>query len=81
MLPRFNPSLVQSISGVGKPPKEHLNWSGDLYVTDWFLSSGLISGGPGHRIQKYKSKTVSGMKKKKKEKNLRKLEEHWRKQK
>ena len=49
MLPRLNPSLVQSISGAGKPPKEHLNWSGDLYVTDWFLSSGLISGGPGHR--------------------------------
>ena len=56
LLVRFTPSLVQSISGVGKPLNEHLNWSDELYVTDWFLSSGLIPGGPGHRINKKNSK-------------------------
>ena len=66
LLPRFSPSLVQSISGVGKPLREQLNWSDVLYVTDWFLSSVLISGGPGHRIQKYNSKKVKVWKKKKK---------------
>ena len=34
---KFNPSLIQSISGVGKPLKEHLNWGDDLEVTDWLL--------------------------------------------
>ena len=52
----FNSSLVQSISGVGKPPREHSNSSGELYVTNWSLSSGLISGGPGHRINKHNAK-------------------------
>ena len=68
LLPRFTPSLVQSISGVGKPLIEQMKWSDELYVTDWFLSSVLISGGPGHRIQKYNSKKVKVWKKKKKKK-------------
>ena len=73
LLPRFNPSSVQSISGVRKPPREQMNWSGELYVTDWFLSSGLISGGPGHRINKHNSKKVKLWQKKhyKWEENLR----------
>ena len=57
-LPRFIPSLVQSTSGVGKPLREQLNWRGELYVTDWLMSWGLISGGPGHGIKKHNSKEV-----------------------
>ena len=73
LLPWFNPSSVQSISGVRKPPREQMNWGGELYVTDWFLSSGLISGGPGHRINKHNSKKVKLWQKKnyKWEENLR----------
>ena len=74
-LPRYIPSLIQSTSGVGKPLREHLNLRGELYVTDWFLSSGLISGGPGQRIQKYNSKKVKVWKRKKEKKNVRKWEE------
>ena len=70
LLVRFTPSLVQSISGVGKPLNEHLNWSDELYVTDWFLSSGLIPGGPGHRINKKNSKKA-----KVRRKDIRKWEE------
>ena len=70
LLVRFTPSLVQSISGVGKPLNEHLNWSDELYVTDWFLSSGLIPGGPGHRINKKNSKKAKVC-----EKNIRKWED------
>ena len=80
-LPRYIPSLVQSTSGVGKPLREHLNWRGELYVTDWFLSSGLISGGPGQRIQKYNSKKVKVWKRKKKKKKTSENEKsNWRKQ-
>ena len=70
LLVRFTPSLVQSISGVGKPLNEHLNWGDELYVTDWFLCSGLIPGGPGHRINKKNSKKAKVW-----EKNIRKWEE------
>ena len=66
LLPRFTPSLVQSISGVGKPLRQQINWSDELYITDWFLSSVLISGGPGRRIHKYNSKKVKVQKKKEK---------------
>ena len=68
LLPRFTPSSVQSISGVGKPLRQQMNWSDELYITDWFLSSVLISGGPGHRIHKCNSKKVKVQKKKKKKK-------------
>ena len=47
-----------------------MNWSDELYVTDWFLSSGLIPGGPGHRINKKNSKKAKVW-----EKNIRKWEE------
>ena len=62
----FNPSLVQSILGEGKLLTEQWNWSDELYVTDWFLSSGLISGGPGYRINKQNSKKGKRMTKTKK---------------
>ena len=63
-LPILIPSLVQSTSGVGKPLKEQLNWRGKLYVTDWLMSQGLISGGPGRGIKKHSSKKVKKKKKK-----------------
>ena len=58
LLPRCIPFLVQSISGVGKLRREQSNRSDELYLTDWFLSSGLISGGPGHGTNKHKWKKV-----------------------
>ena len=71
LLVRFTPSLVQSISGVGKPLKEHLNSSDELYVTDWFLISGFLPGGPGHRINKKNLKRAKVWKKKKTSENER----------
>ena len=68
-------SLVQSISGVGTPPREHSNSSGELYVTNWSLSSGLISGGPGHRINKHNSKRWKNEKRKQSKTKKRKREE------
>ena len=64
LLPRFTPSLVQSILGEGKLLTEHLRWSDELYVTDWFLSSGLISGGPEYIINKQNLKKGKRMTKK-----------------
>ena len=58
LLPRCIPSLVQSISGVGKLGREQVNRRDELYVADRFLSSRLISGGPGHGTNKHKSKKV-----------------------
>ena len=68
--PRFIPSLVQSTSGVGKPLTEQLNWRGELYVTDWLMSWGLILGGPGHGINKHISKRWKMRKKEQKMKRV-----------
>ena len=65
LLPRCIPFLVQSISGVGKLRREQSNRSDELYLTDWFLSSGLISGGPGHGTNKQKWKKVKEITRKK----------------
>ena len=70
LLPRCIPFLVQSISGIGKLRREQSNRSDELYLTDWFLSSGLISGGPGHGTNKHKWKKVKEITRKMKMKRV-----------